>query len=182
MKATGIVRKIDELGRVVIPKEIRRTLHLKEGCPVEIYTDNGMIVLRKYSPLNAIENYITEFSQSIAQNCSCTVLICDDERVIACAGEDAENYINAPISRDLIRTMAIMEKAEIRKDGTKINLVYNGDEAEKYSAQIIVPIFEDENIFGTLILLYKEVRPKDLNADLKVAETAATFFSNTLNG
>lgn len=181
MKATGIVRKIDELGRVVIPKEIRRTLHMKEGCPVEIYTDNSMIVLRKYSPLNAIENYVEEYVTSIAQICDCTVLVCDDEGVVATAGENAEKYIHAPSSREMTRLMALMDETEIRKDKNLVNVTYNGTESEDYALQIIVPIFSQEHIFGALVLLYPDNRIKEVAADAKVAESAALFFGKTIN-
>ena len=68
MKATGIVRRIDDLGRVVIPKEIRRTLRIKEGTPLEIFTDReGEIILKKYSPIGELSTFAREYAEALAQ-------------------------------------------------------------------------------------------------------------------
>ena len=87
MKATGITRKIDELGRIVIPKEIRRTLRIREGCPLEIFTEkNGEIILRKYSPMGELVAFAAQYADSLAQTTGMMVCITDLEQVIAAAG------------------------------------------------------------------------------------------------
>ena len=84
MKATGIVRRIDDLGRVVIPKEIRRTLRIREGDPLEIFTDReGEIILKKYSPIGELGTLAKLYAESLAQTLSCTVCITDMDQVVA---------------------------------------------------------------------------------------------------
>ena len=92
MKATGIVRRIDDLGRIVIPKEIRRTLRIRETDPMEIYTDmDGQIVLKKYSPMADVSEFAVEYAESIAQNTGMTIAITDRDCVIAAAGTQKKN-------------------------------------------------------------------------------------------
>lgn len=87
MKATGIVRRIDDLGRVVVPKEIRRTLRIREGDPVEIFTDSeGKIILKKYSPIGELSTFARQYAESLAQVLECLVCICDMEQVVAAEG------------------------------------------------------------------------------------------------
>ena len=87
MKATGIVRRIDDLGRVVIPKEIRRTLRIREGDPLEIFTDReGEVILKKYSPIGELSSFARQYAESLAQTISCLVCVCDMDQIIASAG------------------------------------------------------------------------------------------------
>lgn len=87
MKATGIVRRIDDLGRVVIPKEIRRTLRIREGDPLEIFTDReGEIILKKYSPIGELSAFAKQYAESLAQTMGCLVCVCDMDQIIASAG------------------------------------------------------------------------------------------------
>ena len=87
MKATGIVRRIDDLGRVVIPKEIRRTLRIREGDPLEIFTDReGEIILKKYSPIGELSAFARQYADSLAQTAGCLVCICDMDQIVAAAG------------------------------------------------------------------------------------------------
>lgn len=87
MKATGIVRRIDDLGRVVIPKEIRRTLRIREGDPLEIFTDReGEIILKKYSPIGELGTLAKLYAESLAQTLGCTVCITDTDQVVAASG------------------------------------------------------------------------------------------------
>lgn len=87
MKATGIVRRIDDLGRVVIPKEIRRTLKIREGDPLEIYTDNeGEVILKKYSPIGEMGAFAKEYADTLHQVSGHIVIITDRDKVIALSG------------------------------------------------------------------------------------------------
>ena len=88
MKATGIVRRIDDLGRVVIPKEIRRTLRIREGDPLEIFTDReGEIILKKYSPIGELAAFAGMYADSLAKEAGCLVCICDMDQVVAASGK-----------------------------------------------------------------------------------------------
>lgn len=106
MKATGIVRRIDDLGRVVIPKEIRRTLRIREGDPLEIFTDReGEVILKKYSPIGELSAFARQYAESLAHVSGCLAFICDMDQVIAAAGsgkkEVEEQYISKPLEKVL---------------------------------------------------------------------------------
>ena len=104
MKATGIVRRIDDLGRVVIPKEIRRTLRIREGDPLEIFTDReGEIILKKYSPIGELGTLSRLYSESLSQTMGCTVLITDMDQVVSASGAGKKELQDAYISRELKR-------------------------------------------------------------------------------
>lgn len=104
MKATGIVRRIDELGRVVIPKEIRRTLRIHEGSPLEIYTDHeGGIILKKYSPVSELASFASEFASTLHQMFSLNAAICDKDAVVACAGGCRREYAEQRITDEVER-------------------------------------------------------------------------------
>lgn len=84
MKATGIVRRIDDLGRVVVPKEIRRVLRIREGDPLEIYTGNtGEVILKKYSPINELSQFADEYAESASRVLGATIIVSDTDQVIA---------------------------------------------------------------------------------------------------
>ena len=104
MKATGIVRRIDDLGRVVIPKEIRRTLRLREGTPLEIFTDReGEIILKKYSPMMELTSFAVQYAEAMAQSTGLFVCITDRDQVIAVAGGAKKDLLQRNISRQLGR-------------------------------------------------------------------------------
>ena len=102
MKATGIVRRIDDLGRVVIPKEIRRTLRLREGTPLEIFTDReGEIILKKYSPMMELNTFASQYADAMAQATGYMVCVTDRDQVIAAAGGAKKELLQKPISKQL---------------------------------------------------------------------------------
>ena len=106
MKATGIVRRIDDLGRIVIPKEIRRTLHIRETDPMEIFTDaEGQIILKKYSPIGDISTFAGKYAESLSDATGMTVCITDREQVIAASGDDKKNLMNKPVTKELNQAM-----------------------------------------------------------------------------
>ena len=102
MKATGIVRRIDDLGRVVVPKEIRRTLRLREGEPMEIFTrGDGEIVLKKYSPIGELSAYAKEFADTIAQITGHLVCVSDHDQIVAASPQAQKEYLSKSISNEL---------------------------------------------------------------------------------
>src|SRR5690625_2272088 len=106
MKATGIVRRIDDLGRVVIPKEIRRTLRIREGDPLEIFVDReGEVILKKYSPINELSHFAQEYAEALFDSTQHPVLICDRDEIIALAGESKKDYLNKHIGDLLEKTI-----------------------------------------------------------------------------
>ena len=101
MKATGIVRRIDELGRVVIPKEIRRTLRIREGDPLEIFTDReGEVILKKYSPIGELGDFAKEYAESLHLALGHTALICDKDNIIAVAGTSRRELLEKPLHEE----------------------------------------------------------------------------------
>ena len=140
MKATGIVRRIDDLGRVVIPKEIRRTLRLREGTPLEIFTDReGEIILKKYSPMMELTAFAGQYAEAMAQSTGLLVCITDRDQVIAVSGGARKELLQKTISRQL--EQVINERASIlagKDDKAFIHLV--DEEPEGITAQVVAPI------------------------------------------
>lgn len=102
MKATGIVRRIDDLGRVVVPKEIRRTLHIREGDPLEIFTDHdGEIILKKYSPIHDLTTFAQQFCESASQILNTTICVSDCDQFIAASGADKKIFLSQRIHPEL---------------------------------------------------------------------------------
>ncbi|HHZ17671.1 MAG TPA: AbrB/MazE/SpoVT family DNA-binding domain-containing protein [Acholeplasmataceae bacterium] len=97
MKATGVVRRIDDLGRIVIPKEIRRNLRIREGDSLEIYTDNEAIILKKYSHVESINNFIAQYAESVFASSKREIIITDNERIIAVAGNFRKDIVGKKI-------------------------------------------------------------------------------------
>ena len=106
MKITGLTRRVDSLGRIVIPKELRRMLHIKEGSPLEIYMDaDETIVLKKYSQVGSLKNMSQAYAQSLSKVTGATVCVADRDEIIAAAGKNHKNYIGKALSKELENIM-----------------------------------------------------------------------------
>ena len=101
MKATGIVRRIDELGRVVIPKEIRRTLRIKEGDPLEIFTDRDELMLKKYSPIATIERFSEAAAKSLNDLSGKLSVVCDTDGILYAFGEGKKEISGKTLSDEM---------------------------------------------------------------------------------
>ena len=179
MKATGIVRRIDDLGRVVIPKEIRRTLRLREGTPLEIFTDReGEIILKKYSPMMELTSFAVQYAEAMAQSTGLFVCITDRDQVIAVAGGAKKDLLQRNISRQL--EQAINERSTAREDKAFIQLV--DEELEGISAQVVAPIICEGDAIGAVALMSREPRAKFGDAEMKLASTAAGFLGRQMEG
>ena len=111
MKATGVVRRIDDLGRVVIPKEIRRTLRIKEGDPLEIFTDKeGEVILKKYSPIGELSEFASEYAETLTKTTGHIACITDKDTVIAVSGAAKREWLEQGISKELERILEDKEK------------------------------------------------------------------------
>lgn len=175
MKATGIVRRIDELGRVVIPKEIRKTLRIKEGDPLEIYTDREDVLFRKYSPLAGIEGEASALAESLHEVTDLTAVIFDSDAVIAAAGKDAKTLVGEPVSEELEQLMRERTtRITSRQDGRVVPLFRK--EIMHVAAQIIVPIASGGDLLGCVALV--SGREESLSeCELLVAKNAAAFLA-----
>ena len=117
MKATGIVRRIDDLGRIVIPKEIRRTLRIRETDPLEIFTDKeGEIILKKYSPIGELGAFAKEYAESLAQTTGHTVCVSDRDQIIAAAGPDKKDMIKKNITKKMEQLLEKVRLLHIQND------------------------------------------------------------------
>ncbi len=178
MKATGIVRRIDELGRVVIPKEIRRTLRIREGDPLEIFTDReGEVILKKYSPIGELGDFSKEYVESLHQTLGHIACICDKDTVIAVSGAGKRELMDKAISEELELIMKNREKVQAsRADGGKFYpITHDDDENINYTAETIIPVISEGDVIGAVVLLSKETNARMSLLELKVAETAAGF-------
>lgn len=180
MKATGIVRRIDELGRVVIPKEIRRTLRIREGDPLEIFVDrDGGVILKKYSPIGELGDFAREYVESIHQSVSHSAAICDKDSVIAVSGSGKKELADKAISIDIEELMQNRSKFSSMESGQAIRITTD-DMPDKYTAQLVVPIIAAGDAIGAVVLYSKEAGAVITQADIKVCETAAGFMGKQM--
>jgi AbrB family transcriptional regulator (stage V sporulation protein T) len=169
------VRRIDELGRVVIPKEIRRTLRIREGDPLEIYTDrDGEVILKKYSPIGEMSSFAKDYTESLFRSLGHIACIVDRDQVVAASGVSKKELSDKPISHDLETAIANRQTIAINRSvGGKIVAVTNEEDMTGYTAQVVSPIIADGEAIGAVVLMSKEQGVKMGDTELKVAETAA---------
>ena len=180
MKATGIVRRIDDLGRVVIPKEIRRTLRLREGTPLEIFTDReGEIILKKYSPMMELNAFAGQYADAMAQATGLMVCITDRDQVIAAAGCAKKELLQKPISRQLEHV--IQERATVQAGKDDRNYVeVSAEDMEGVTAQVVTPIICEGDAIGAVVIMSREPRAKFSEGELRLAATAAGFLGRQM--
>ena len=180
MKATGITRKIDELGRIVIPKEIRRTLRIREGTPLEIFTEkNGEIILRKYSPMGELVSFAQLYSDSLSQTTGMMVCITDLEQVIAASGGAKKDYLGKDISDRLEQLMEDRGQSQAQPEERKyISIIKEG--MPDAFAQTICPIICQGDVIGSVVLLAKDSKAKMTELEKKLAYCAASFLGRQM--
>ncbi|WP_017729502.1 stage V sporulation protein T [Halalkalibacterium ligniniphilum] len=177
MKATGIVRRIDDLGRVVIPKEIRRTLRIREGDPLEIFVDrDGEVILKKYSPISELGDFAQEYAEALYDSLNHSVLIADRDTYIAVAGSSKKEYTNKSIG-EMIEEAMNDRKTTLQTSAGEYNLV--GEHVENLKGYVIAPIIANGDPIGAVIIFNKE---RSLSGDVeqKLAETAASFLARQM--
>jgi AbrB family transcriptional regulator (stage V sporulation protein T) len=180
MKATGIVRRIDDLGRVVIPKEIRRTLRIREGDPLEIFTDReGEVILKKYSPIGELGAFAKQYAESLAQTTGHIVCITDRDQIIAVAGGGKKDMISRPISKSLETLIDERGNVVANKGDKKFISVVDGD-TEDFHAQVISPIICEGDAIGAVIITTKEMKVKMSETEVKLANSAAGFLARQM--
>ncbi|MBQ8510579.1 MAG: AbrB/MazE/SpoVT family DNA-binding domain-containing protein [Clostridia bacterium] len=179
MKATGIVRRIDDLGRVVIPKEIRRTMRIREGDPLEIFTDReGEVIFKKYSPIGELNSFAAQYAETLHKIAGMAVVICDRDAVIACAGLPKKDYLEKKLSPEL------EEIAEGRNvyhflDGS--NPVRITAEATSAAVSCAMPIVADGDLIGCVASVHTpDAEPADGDVETKLVCTAAAFLAKQI--
>lgn len=181
MKATGIVRRIDELGRIVVPKEIRRTLRIREGDPLEIFTDkDGEIVLKKYSPIGELSIFAQEYVDATAQILGCPVCVTDRDQIIAVAGVAKKDLLGKALHKELEEAINDRE-AIMAKKGEKKYIQITGDE-DVYEGQIVQTIICEGDAIGAVIILNKDGRNPLTETERKAAIIAANFLGKQMEG
>ena len=182
MKATGVVRRIDDLGRIVIPKEIRKTLRIKEGDPLEIFTDReGQVILKKYSPIGELSEFATEYAETLAKTTGHIACITDKDMVIAVSGGSKKEFLEQSLSKDLERIMDDKEVYLSKENNDRSLPVTQNDNNERIAnAQVIYPIISDGDAIGSVILISKDSNVKMTDIEKKVAQSAASFLGSQM--
>jgi AbrB family transcriptional regulator (stage V sporulation protein T) len=177
MKATGIVRRIDDLGRVVIPKEIRRTLRIREGDPLEIYTDpEGEVIFKKYSPVGEMSPFVLEYAEVLSRVSSFPVLIADKDNIIACSGASKKEFLERRI------TSVLEDMMESRKSFTARtkDQAFMPVEGIDKRAIVAFPIIASGDVTGAVIMLSNETDTMPSDTEVKLVQAAAAFLGKQL--
>lgn len=181
MKATGIVRRIDDLGRVVIPKEIRRTLRIREGDPLEIFTDReGEIILKKYSPIGELTEFAGEYVESLFETTRHIAVITDRDGVIAVSGSSKKDYSEKRLSPELEKIIESREIYMTNANAKPIRITANEFNPDNYVSQVIAPILVHGDPIGAVMLLSKDKAAKMTEVEEKLIKTASIFLSRQM--
>lgn len=175
MRTTGITRRIDELGRVVIPKEIRRTMRLREGEEMEIFVEEGRLVLQKFSTILHLKTYSDEIADSLANSANCTVLIADLDSVISAAGEKRRDYNGKNLLKQVTK---LFYERIVRTLLNEDTIAVTGDDINLYKQQIFAPVIVGGDVIGGIILLSEN--EENTNLKLKLMELSAGILGNIL--
>ncbi len=178
MKATGIVRRVDDLGRIVIPKEIRRTLKIREGDPLEIYTEkDGGVIFRKYSPMGDLQDFATQICESIGSNTGCIAAVSDRDSIIALSGAPKRELMDKPNSKELER---LMEQRKNYRYEPGQALIRATEGSDKYHLGVAAPILSQGDLMGCVLLLLGENGEALAESDQRLAQTVAGFLGKQM--
>lgn len=178
MKATGIVRRIDDLGRVVIPKEIRRTMRIREGDPLEIFTDkDGEVIFKKYSPIGELSDFAAQICDSLHKSTDCIAAVCDRDAVIAVAGGGRRELFEKRISPELEQ---IMESRRVfrRESGGACVPVTDSDSG--FCVSVAAPVVSEGDLMGAVIFASPKNAPPSGDVEFKLAQTVAAFLGKQM--
>lgn len=180
MKSTGIVRRVDDLGRIVIPKEIRNSLFISEGTPMEIHVTGDMeIILRKNNIMQNINELAEKLCALLFEMLNQPVLITDEEKVICCIGTSKKQYQNKELSDEILKIIHNSDNYTASDEfSTTLLPIVNKDEM-KFTSQIIIPIILEGKSIGLIILLISDGVPS--NIDTKIMQTVSKFITMQLS-
>lgn len=180
MKATGIVRRIDDLGRVVIPKELRRTMRLREGAPLEIFTDkDGELIFKKYSPIGELTDFAADLCDSLRRVADATAAVCDRDSVLTVAGAAKKELTGKAVSSEL---GALMEGRAFYRRGDGAATVPVCEDAERHCVEIAAPILCEGDVVGAVLFLSQEGAKDCGESEEKLARAAAHFLGRQMEG
>jgi AbrB family transcriptional regulator (stage V sporulation protein T) len=176
MKATGIVRRIDDLGRVVIPKEIRRTLRIREGDPLEIFTGaGGEVIFKKYSPVGELGEFAESYAQALVRCSTLPVLICDRDSCVAAAGISKKDVLEKPLSPAVEEFME--ERKEYIISGDKKDSALDGAD---YTVAFACPIITAGDLTGCVMLINDSDGKTPTDSDKNLVRVAAQFLGKQM--
>ena len=178
MKATGIVRRIDDLGRVVIPKEIRRTLRIREGDPLEIYTaTDGEVIFKKYSPVGEMSVFAGQYADVLSRISNLPTLVSDRDHVIAAAGVSKREFLERRITNVLENYMENRKSYKASADDAGEVFPIEGVER---GAAVIYPIIAAGDVSGAVVMLKDESGKLPGDTETKLAQSAAAFLGKQM--
>lgn len=182
MKATGIVRRIDDLGRIVIPKEIRRTLRIKEGDPLEIYTDReGEVIFKKYSPIGELQSFASEYADTLQKTSSMPIFICDRDEIIAVSGASKKEYMDRRISKGL-EEIVEGRSLYVRESGQE-TVAVTSDGGSHY-VNCAMPILSEGDVIGCVVSAKQYDAPQNdkisSEVEAKLIQTAGIFLGKQM--
>ena len=178
MKATGIVRRIDDLGRVVIPKEIRRTLRIREGDPLEIYTErDGEVIFKKYSPMGDLQNFADQICDSIGRNTGAIAAVADRDSIIALSGAPKRELLSKANSQELAQLMEQRKSYRYSPGGVKLQAA---EDVDRYHLGVAAPILSGGDLMGCVMLLMDESEKAPAESDQKLVQTVASFLGRQM--
>lgn len=174
MKATGIVRRIDELGRIVLPKEIRRTMKIREGDPLEIFTDrDGEVIFKKYSPVGEMAAFSAQYADTLHRTGELSVIICDRDYIISCGGVSKKEYLEKQLSEQMESLMDTRNMYVYKGDDEKIYPLGDGG---SFFVSCAMPIIADGDIIGCVASLCEDSRAHTPDVtEQKLIQTASAF-------
>lgn len=179
MKATGIVRRIDDLGRVVIPKEIRRTMRIREGDPLEIYTSrDGEVIFKKYSLMGGLDDFAAQFCETLSKSAGYPAAVTDRDTIIAVAGSGKRELLGKRISSELEQIMEDRKIYQHQKDG---RCIFVTDSSETHCAAVAAPIIAEGDVLG-LVLFVSDKDQVTGETEYKLAQTIAAFLGKHMEG
>lgn len=179
MKATGIVRRIDDLGRVVIPKEIRRTMRIREGDPLEIFTDkDGEVIFKKYSPIGELGTFASQYAETLAKTSGHSICITDKDMVVAVSGAPKKDFTEKRISTDLEKLIEDKVIFTLKTGEDKKLTVVEG--IEKYFAGVVAPIISEGDTIGSVVFFSSDETQPMGEVEAKLAQSAAGFLGRQM--
>lgn len=179
MTQTGIVRRIDDLGRVVVPKEIRRTLRIREGDPLEIFTNReGGIILKKYSPIGELGAVAAELVEAVAQVTKCTVCVADRDMIVAASGPNKREFLGRDIHPDLIR--CIERRENILATDADARFCHITVDKPEIMSEAISTIVSEGDAIGAVMLLTRNPEREFSDLEEKLAVCGANFLGKQM--
>lgn len=180
MKATGIVRRIDDLGRVVIPKEIRRTMRIREGDPLEIYTDKeGGVIFKKYSLMGGVAEFASQLCETVYRTCGQMCVITDRDSCIAAAGAPRREVLDKAVSPELER---VMEGRQLYRNEPPAEPVALCAEESRFTVLAAAPILSEGDVLGCVVLAGTGEEQTAGEVEYKLVQAVSGFLGRHMEG